>query len=579
MKKEQTNNQGGYGLLSLMAMIVGIVIGSGIFVKNAGLTAINGSILNSIIAWIIGAAIVIAIVIAFFEIISITEISGEQATTANWGRHLLGVRFGKFVGYYITLIYFPLIMAGLFSFAGNQFIDTLNISGAIDYSGWNSIQHEGSIIIVTIIVLGVIAVMNTTTKLPGKYLQNVGTAIKTIPLFFMVLLFIVMLGTGDVSFDSSKLDNTEVSAEYQGMGNFTLILMTIPSILFAFDGFLLAGALSKEAKKESTFKSAFLFSMIFIIVIYILFSVAIFGLGDNNTDYGDYGTINNAIYASLSLDVANVVAPIVSGIIFLSIITGASGCYIAATRMLSDLSVHNAVVDKKMHYIENNKYGVSVGSGLTIAGLTLFWFIVATSFDSYLASTLEDGGTLIITGYMTDLIVIGAFLIYAAIIAGAIANRFKPEEKQVKVKKSKIFLPAAIIAATLTFIITGWFAFTTIAPFSLIMNGEWDSSDAKSIYWAKLTFFLIFVLVTTITTVYHIRESERMDENLIEEKAKQTKIYYGELAPVESDTTVISKTNKKSKSSIKNKKKEDSSKKEVKTKNKRKVPSTKEVDL
>ena len=84
-----------------MAMIIGIVIGSGIFVKNAGLIQGNGSILLTIISWVVGSLIVLTIIIAFFEIISITEIASEQSTMYNWGRHLYGIRFGKFTGYFL----------------------------------------------------------------------------------------------------------------------------------------------------------------------------------------------------------------------------------------------------------------------------------------------------------------------------------------------------------------------------------------------------------------------------------------------------------------------------------------------
>jgi len=47
-KKEKKDS--GYGLLSMMAMIIGIVIGAGIFVKNSDLVAINGSVFLTVMA-------------------------------------------------------------------------------------------------------------------------------------------------------------------------------------------------------------------------------------------------------------------------------------------------------------------------------------------------------------------------------------------------------------------------------------------------------------------------------------------------------------------------------------------------
>ncbi|NQX83120.1 MAG: APC family permease [Mycoplasmataceae bacterium] len=562
MKEKQTKqtkqiaqNKGGYGLISLMAMIIGIVIGSGIFVKNQGLLEINGSILNSMLAWIIGAIIVITVLIAFLEIISITEITNEQATLANWGRHLIGIKFGKSIGYYFTLIYFPLIMAGLFSFAGNQFMDTLSASGWIDLKKWSFLQLEAAIIIITTIFIGFITLMNTLSTKPGKYLQNIGTAIKTIPLFFIIILFLFLIVSNISSIDFDKETAGIIGEENKDLNSFWLVIMTIPAILFSFDGFLFAGALSKESKSPTTFRTAFIISIIFIVVIYVSFSIAIFGIGVTDTTHGKYGTITNAIFAGISNQVAaSIIAPIVSGIIVLSIITGASGCFIAASRNLSDLSIHNAVVDKEMKYITKNKYGVSTGAGAVITLITLFWFVIAVTFDTYLVSN-NISGPLVITGYMTDLIVVGAFTLYGTLIISAIRNRFISKEKRVEVKKNKMFIPAAIISSILSLGVTAYFAFVTITPFAVILGGEWDSSS-WTIYWAKLIFFVIFITFTIAVIIINIRNSENMDPLLIEAKKKQALIYYGEVSEkINLEINNIQKTKLNDKNSISNKKK------------------------
>lgn len=544
MKKEiekTTNNinqKGGYGLLSLMAMIIGIVIGSGIFVKNGSLLSVNGDVGSSLIAWLIGSLIVIAILISFLEIISITEIADEQATLSNWGRHLLGIKFGKSMGYYVTLVYFPLIIAGLMSFAGDQFLSTLEESGAIK-NHLTGMNRELAIIGITIIIILIISLMNTFTVLPGKYLQNIGTTIKTIPLIFVIglFLFLVISNSAEIDFNQTIPDDM-ISAENKGIPKMGLIFMTVPLILFSFDGFLLAGSLSKEAKSPTLFKTAFVSSLLFIILIYVLFSVAIFGVGtatqvvDLETgnmvwEHGAYGTITNAIFAGIENEkAAAIISPIVSGIIVISIVTGASGCFIASSRMLSDLSAHNALLDKKMKYITKNKYGVSTSSGKTILALILFWFLIALTFDSLLISN-NPNLVLPITGYMTDLIVIGSFTTYVIVIFGALKNRFVKEEKRVEVKKNIFFIPAAIISITLTMLITLFFAFTTLTPFAVILGAEWSSAE-WTIYWAKLIFFVMFIIYTITIISSNLKRTNNIEEDLIKSKALQKAIYYGE---------------------------------------------------
>ena len=52
MENQQTRK---FGLLTTSAMIVGIVIGSGIFFKTDNiLTAVNGSVFLGVLAWIVG---------------------------------------------------------------------------------------------------------------------------------------------------------------------------------------------------------------------------------------------------------------------------------------------------------------------------------------------------------------------------------------------------------------------------------------------------------------------------------------------------------------------------------------------
>ncbi len=507
MKNQKTN---GYGLLSMMAMTIGIVIGSGIFVKNSGLIGTNGSILLTIISWIIGSLIVISLVIAFFEIISITEITGEQSTMANWGKHLFGIRFGKFIGYYFALIYFPIIMASLFLFSGDQFAQTIEAARPTDSISVSIHNHMVVSIGFGAMFAIIILILNSITSKPGKYFQNIGTAIKLIPIAFIVLLLLVMLIMGNVDFPSAS----EIGDE-KTTNPVLLIFMTLPSILFAFDGFILAGSLSKEANSKTTFKISFVASMIFIIIIYILFSLSVFGLGDpTNTNHGAYGTITNSIYSVFNINAAKVIAPIISGIIIISILNGVSGCSISASRMLSDLSLNNSIEDKDGDLVIKNKAGVSTMSGILMFFITFAWFSILVCFDSYVS--FKTGNMFVIVGFMSNLLVIGAFTLYSTIMVGGIINRFT---NKVEVERNKMFLPAAIFAVILTSIITVYFAYVTFFPTS----GTADSIPAA--HWSEIIIFGVFLIYSATIVIYNILRTEKIDEKILEDKKEIIKEY------------------------------------------------------
>ncbi len=523
-------NKGGYGVLSLMAMIVGIVIGSGIFAKNAGLITSAGSTAMVALTWIVGSIVVISIVIAFIEIITITEIANEQSTTANWGRKLLGIRFGKFIGYYITLVYFPIIIAALFQFASTSFLET--VSYTTPTNEWflsltatgNEFNYMLAIIGVSFIFMVIIMGINAMTTKPGKYFQNIGTMIKTIPLFFVIIVFIYMISTNVDSihfYTAAELGNT---APADGMEMLKLVMATIPAVLFAFDGFLLAGALSKESKSPTSFRTAFILSMIFIIIIYITFSIAVLGLGNPEdafeASYGDYGSITNAVFAVFSEEKAKIISPIINGIITISMLTGVSGCSIASYRSLSDLSANNLVKDPDMKYIRKNRFGISEGSGAAIIGITIFWYLLSIGMDTYLAH--EADAALAVADFSSNLIIIVAYFIYAIIIFGALINRFKKEENRVPVKKNILFLPAALFAIISTTIITGFFAYQIFEPiFS-------DPSD--KVAQMKILYTIIFFGMIILLYVYNSIRTWRLKDDFLTKKRVATADYYGELS-------------------------------------------------
>ncbi len=504
---QQEKKKGGYGLLSLMAMIIGIVIGSGIFAKNAGLIATAGSSTMVAMSWLLGALIIITMVIAFLEIISVTEITGEQATITNWGRRLVGIRFGKFAGVYFTLLYFPVLLAGLFQIASDSLLHTISYAVTPDhtdswYTGLNSIAFEGALITVALILLMTIMAINALMIKPGKYFQNLGTAVKTIPLIFIIVIFIMMIGSGDLHFatndelfngtDSSgiKWDNGFTDNPLDGASNakFLALMATMPAVLFSFDGFLLAGNLSREAKKPTTFRAAFIFSIIFIIVIYLLYSMAILGMGDYTTDeHGTYGSISNAIYSVYDDDVAAIIDPTVTTIITISILTGVSGCSITSYRAMADLSTQNIIRDENGEILEKNKSGINANGAFIMIGMSMVWFFIGSMFDTYLTTT-GDGGPLSVVGFSLDMIIVWAYFIYTIVIVFAMLNRFT---KKTLVHKRLLFWPAALITTICTFVITVEFAMMVLLP------GDTGMSDpvwkAKMIY--TVIFFIVFALI------------------------------------------------------------------------------------
>ncbi len=520
--KKQNKNHKGYGLLSMMAMIIGLVIGSGIFAKNAGLIGTAGSVGMVIFAWIVTSLLIVTLIIAFMEVISITEITGEQSTVNNWGKHLMGIRFGKTMGYYMAYLYFPITIAALYQYSADQL---LLVIPNIDYQTLSNdpVQYMGAIFIVTFIIMGLVMLINSIFTKPGKYFQNIGTVIKTIPLFFIVIIFLTVIGnTGFINWPSQSelIVNGVVDENKASTSSLLLLMSTMPAILYSFDGYLMAGELSNEAKGPTYFRIAFIISVIFIIIIYILFSVATLGLGslDETLNGGwNYGTINNAIYTlghrkGWTETGIESVALTTNIIIFISMLTGASGFSIAAYRSLSDLSATQIIKDESNMYVIKNKHGIAQESGYVMTGMTFLWFTLALIMDFIIAET--TGQSMVMCDFASNFITVGIYFLQTLIIVFALVNRFT---NKVKTKKNWFFIPAAIISSIFVAMVTFVNLFGVFYP----VGGE-----ITSVYIIEMVYTLLVFISLGLVYWYQTIKTKQITKEMAIEKEKLVKEYY-----------------------------------------------------
>ena len=100
-----------YGLFTAIAMVIGIVIGSGVFFKaEKVLTATKGNLLLGIIAWIIGGVIMITCAYTFAVMATKYEyVNG----VVDYAEAAMGKKYGYYVGWFMAVIYYPTLTAVL----------------------------------------------------------------------------------------------------------------------------------------------------------------------------------------------------------------------------------------------------------------------------------------------------------------------------------------------------------------------------------------------------------------------------------------------------------------------------------
>ena len=562
-----------YGLLSMLSLIVGVVIGSGIFFKNDQLWAstggsvteagwTSGSTLEIMIAWIFVAILIIFMLIAFLEITSITTRKKEQGTVANWSRHLWGEETSKFIGFFFALVYFPVLLAGLTVFTSNYLIQGIETTtGTLTifnlHTQWSNFII--SFLLGLIILIGLYS-MNSFTNKPGKIVQIGGTFIKLIPLAIVVIVgFFAISGIVSSDYGQTVGDifdpNSDINGGWDGgILSLKTILMILPAVMFSFDGFLFAASLSNDAKKPSTYKIAAISGVSFITVIYLLITLSIFLIGNPEIEGG------MTVSGSLAGIFPNQgwIETVMLYLIFISMATGVSGNIISTQRMVSGLSYDRYIVDKRGLLIKRNKSGVPEISGLLAMGITLIWYIINRSMDAFVllnAVSLDSTFNAQISGWATDFVIIGSFSIYGLILIGGMKNRIT---KEVYTEKTKLFIPAVLIVVPSIAIILVYFI-------GSIFAFDFSNSETKAASIMKITFLFLFIgswLVITLgnksrvkKVVFTTQEEKRRKiynyayVNMLTQEEALTEVYKKKKQPKKrkKQTTKKSLTNKSTK--------------------------------
>lgn len=100
-----------YGLFTAICMVVGIVIGSGVFFKAQTILQItNGDMPLGVIAWLIGGAIMLACILTFAGMSQKYE---KVNGIVDYAEATVGPKYGYYMGWFLSTIYYPSLTAAL----------------------------------------------------------------------------------------------------------------------------------------------------------------------------------------------------------------------------------------------------------------------------------------------------------------------------------------------------------------------------------------------------------------------------------------------------------------------------------
>ena len=278
-----------YGLFTAICMVVGIVIGSGVFFKaQTILEKTDGNMPLGILAWAIGGLIMIFCVLAFsFMAQKHEKVNG----VVDYAEAMVGERYGYAMGWFVSVIYYP-AMTSVLTWLCARYTLVFITSCWPDFPMTIPASEGGCIIgpecmaLMAVFLCGSYALNTLSPKLAGHF-QTTTTVIKMIPLILMAVGGII---AGLLS-PTHMLVNNFATASVTGDGMSSLLLASVCSTSFAYEGWIIATSINAELKdSKKNLPKALVIGGIIIMAIYIFYYIGVAGGASVDTLIGEGAT-------------------------------------------------------------------------------------------------------------------------------------------------------------------------------------------------------------------------------------------------------------------------------------------------
>ena len=265
-----------YGLFTAICMVVGIVIGSGVFFKaQTILQKTEGNMPLGILAWIIGGLIMIFCILAFALMAQKYE---KVNGIVDYAEATVGQKYGYYVGWFMSIIYYPtltVILAWLTARYTLVFITSClpNFPLLIPADQGGCVIGPECMVLMMVFLVCAFMVNALSPKLAGKF-QTTTTVIKLIPLGLMAVAGIIV---GLVGPNHMLVSNFATASATSG-GSFAPLLASVCATSFAYEGWIIATSINAELRDaKRNLPKALIIGAVIIIVTYICYYVGVAG--------------------------------------------------------------------------------------------------------------------------------------------------------------------------------------------------------------------------------------------------------------------------------------------------------------
>ncbi len=450
-----------YGLFTAICMVVGIVIGSGVFFKAQDiLNYTDGNMVLGILAWVIGG---IVMILCAYTIANLATKYEKINGIVDYAEATVGEKYAYMMGWFLTVLYYP-AMTSVLAWVSARYT-LLLFDPKADITGGLCIALAAFYFCLSY------SVNTLAPKLAGKF-QVSATVIKLIPLVIMIIIGTI---AGLVNGNTTEAFVSSFAAEG---ADFTSVFSGIAAAAFAYEGWIIATSINAELKDaKRNLPIALVVGTFIIMLVYILYFVGLSGGAsvDVLRDEGSTTAFKN-LFGALGGTILNV-------FVVVSCLGTLNGLVLACTRGMYSIAARGKGprADVFSEVDAHTKMPTNSGViGLFLCALWLFYFYAANLTEPIFGVFSFDSSELpIITIYGMYIPIFIMFIV---------------KEGKKNILKNTV-MPILAILASLFMVFTALFAHG-IAPYrKAAENGEFS--------FPVLFYLIVFAVVMLIGLLFY----------------------------------------------------------------------------
>lgn len=376
-----------YNLLTAICLVVGIVVGTGIFFKASGvLIEVNGNLTLATLAWVIGGLVML---ISSLNFANFSLKYGNINSMPDFARVTVSNNYGFLVGVFVKYIYFPAMTATISFVVGMYFCEACGLTGG-------SFPFNFYVFLFAFIFLLLLSLTNLYAPLIASKIQISTTIIKLIPLLLMGIGGLVIgLVKGTLATNFNYITPTQT-----GKGFFAAICVTA----FSYEGWICATNVGAEIKNRNrNLPIALLFGTIIVMIIYILYNLGISG-AIGTEEMLNYVSDSEMVKMAFANLFGNTFSKILIFIVVISAIGTLNGIIMANSRASYALAInkHGILQDKMVSLTKKTNvpfYSSIVGFILAVLWLAYYYLSQTNSLSKGIGFPFDSSELPIITAY------------------------------------------------------------------------------------------------------------------------------------------------------------------------------------